>query len=167
MKLYEISQQYRELLNKIDGLEDIEPEFFEDTLDAINEEFDQKADNIACLIKELGIETKALDNEAKILRDRSNQKKRAIDRLKLYLKTEMENIDKTKIETTRNIINIRKNPNSLYLDEKFVEWAVNQADHLLRFQPPQPDKTLIREELLKGCEIPHARMVQNTSLVVK
>ena len=58
MKLYELTDQYNQLLEMADC--DIPEDVLRDTLESISQEFDEKADSIACLIKDLDAEANAI-----------------------------------------------------------------------------------------------------------
>lgn len=120
MKLYEISENYRAFMAAVDAGE-ISEDAVADTLDGIEGEFEQKSDNIACLIKELRLEAQAIKEEADRLTARQRQKQAAADRLARYLQAHMQAMGKGKIETARNRITIKKNPVSCkILDEDTV-----------------------------------------------
>ena len=74
MSLYEISQKYSMFLDlveksEIDG-DGVPPEALKDTLDSIDSEFEEKADAMACVIKNLNAEIAAIAKERKELRTR-------------------------------------------------------------------------------------------------
>ena len=120
MKLYEISENYRAFMAAVDAGE-IPEDAVADTLDGIEGEFEVKADNIACLIKELRLEAQAIKEEADNLYVRQRQKQAAADRIARYLQAHMQAMGKGKIETARNRITIKKNPVSCkILDEDTV-----------------------------------------------
>jgi hypothetical protein len=76
-------------------------------------------------------------------------------------------IGKSKIETPRNRIIIRKNPDSVLLGEDFLNWAQKNADKFLNFREPEPDKTKIKEALKNGEKIPHACLIQKERIEIK
>ena len=53
MKLYEITEQLRELM----AMDDVPAEQLQDTLDMVNEEFEQKAEQVAAFIRELSLDS--------------------------------------------------------------------------------------------------------------
>jgi hypothetical protein len=55
MKLYEISNEYLEYIRLAQECA-VPSDYIKDTLESISGDFDQKADNIACLIKNLKAE---------------------------------------------------------------------------------------------------------------
>lgn len=120
MKLYEIADTYRAFMAAVDAGE-IPEDAVADTLDGIEGEFDQKVDNIACLIKELRLEAQAIKEEADNLYVRQKQKQARADWLSRYLQANMQATGNGKIETARNRITIKKNPVSCkILDEDTV-----------------------------------------------
>lgn len=50
MRLYDIAQEYKNVLLLLDD-EDIDPQAVQDTLESIEGDFEEKADNTACIIK--------------------------------------------------------------------------------------------------------------------
>jgi outer membrane murein-binding lipoprotein Lpp len=146
---------------------EIPQEAFNDTLQAIDEDFADKIDFISCFIKELQSEVREIKREIDALTKRKTAKKTAADRLKEYIKNQMLSLDKFKIETPRNKIQIRKNPPSVEIDGDFILWATENAVHYLNFSAPEPDKTKIKEALKNGEKIPHACLVQKERIEIK
>jgi hypothetical protein len=166
LKLYEISNQYFECVREAEDCA-VPEDYIKDTLAAISGEFHQKADNIACLIKNLRAESKAIKKEAQSLRERASQKDRSIDSLLEYLKTNMILLEKHAIETPRNKIRIRKNPKSLEISDEFVSWAAQHARHFLNYKNPEPDKIKIREAINAGENPPYVKIIQADRLEIK
>lgn len=166
MKLYEISDKYLEFMELCEsGL--MPEEAAKDTLELIDSEFKKKADNIACLIKNSIAESKAIKEEAGNLYKRVLSKEKIIEYLKNYLKNQMMITNQSSIETTRNKITIRKNPECVELDSDFVNWAQVHADHFLKYKNPVPDKTAIKEILKSGHEVPHAILTKTERIDIK
>ena len=69
MKLYEIANEYLALVEAIEN-EEIPEEAVADTLEAMTAEIEDKADNIACLMKALNAEALAIREEEKRLAKR-------------------------------------------------------------------------------------------------
>ena len=166
MKLYEISNKYIEFMELIETGE-LEEEAIKDTLESIEDEFKEKADNIACMIKNTNAEIEAINAEIRNLRKRNARKMNQVKNLTDYLKNQMIMMDKQQIETTRNKICIRKNPQTIEIEDGFIEWAEKNADHLLKYQTPIPNKKEIKEELKKGEEIPHVIISQKEGMLIK
>lgn len=168
MKLYEISETRLRFLEAISSGE-IPEEAIADTLAGIDGEFDEKADDIACYIKSLLSEAQAMKAESDTLTERADAKKHKADKLTDYLFQQFKLSGKSKLETARNVLAIRKNPPSVQIEneESFVVWAkVNNAD-LLTPKDPIPNKKEIKTALQSGTEIPGARLEQGEKLAIK
>ncbi len=169
MKLYEISRNIRAVEAM---LEDDDPEVQQaakDTLEAIQGEFDEKADNIACIIKELKAEAEAIKAEREKLSQREKFKKSQAEWWSKYLLGEMSNAGKSKLETSRNVISVRNAaPSVKFQDERaFLNWAIFDHEDFVRQKEPEIDKAAVKEALKKGAEIPGAYLEAGKSLVVK
>ena len=170
MKLYEITEKYREL-QSLSECEDIDPQAIRDTLSLIDDEFEKKADAIACVIKNNGAMETAISTEIENLQIRKKRLKTNNRNLKSYLLNEITRVGKTKIESGRNKISISKNPESVDFDDKkkFVEWAQSncQYDYLLKFSEPTPILTHIKEAIKSGENIRHAKLIQTERINIK
>lgn len=165
MKLYEIANDYLALMQAIDD-EEIPEEAIADTLEAITGEIEVKADNIACLLKNIDADVKAIKEEEKRLAERRKAKEKAHERLKQYLSDVLQRTGINKIETARNNISFRKSE-SVEVDESFIAWAVEYRDDLIKFGEPTADKTAIKKALKDGAEIVGAQLVVNQNIQIK
>lgn len=165
MKLYEIANEYLALMQAIDDGE-IPEEAIADTLEAITGEIEFKADNIACLLKNIDADIKAIKAEEDRLAERRKAKEKAYDRLKQYLSDVLQSTGINKVETARNNISFRKSE-AVEIDESFIAWATIHRDDLLKFSKPTADKTAIKKALKDGSEIVGAKLVVNQNIQVK
>jgi len=166
MKLYEISEQLWDFKKSFENGE-IPPEAFNDTLESIEGEFDRKADDIACLIKQMEADGNAIKTEGEALKKRADSKFKIAGRLKDYLKNQMQIMEKNAFETSRNKVTIRKNPHSVECLPEFLDWAKIEAAHLLKFKEPEPDKKIIKELLKSGDTVMFAKLVQTERIDIK
>lgn len=169
MKLYEISADYQRFQEQVESGE-IPEEAIADTLEAIDGEFDDKVDNIACMIKSLLAEAKEIKSERDALDGRMKQKQKTADRLTRSLKDQMFFSGRTKVETPRNVVRICNNPASVEFDdeETFISFArANELDNLLSYSQPKPNKTAIKDVLKDGVELPGVRLVKGKRLDIK
>ena len=157
MKLYEIKQDFLRLAEM-----DLDEQTMQDTLESLQFELEEKADNIACLIKQVEAEAEAIKTEAKNLTDRAKAKETKVERLTQYLLDTLKAVGTDKIETTRNILQVKKNPVSVVLDEGF-----NHPGFITTKLTTVPDKSLIKEWLQQGKELDGARLEQRERLVIK
>ena len=84
MSLYQMTTDYRQLLEAIENGE-IPEECIADTLEAVKGEIEIKADNIACMLKNLLAEEEAMNVEIVKLRARKEAKHRQYESLREYL----------------------------------------------------------------------------------
>jgi hypothetical protein len=166
MPLYEISERYASFLKSCEDGE-VPDEAVPDTLEALGAEFDEKADSICCFIKNLNAETRAINKEIEALSERKKLKLKCSEQLTEYLKSQMEFIGKTKIETPRNKITVKNNPESVLLEGDFLKWARENADEFLKCKDPEPDKLKIKEHLKSGGKLKHARLIQTKRIEIK
>ena len=168
MKLYEIADTYRAFMAAVDAGE-IPEDAVADTLDGIEGEFEQKADNIACLIKELRLEAQAIKEEADRLTARQRQKQAAADRIARYLQAHMQAMGKGKIETARNRITIKKNPVSCKILDEDTVLGFLQLHGMADCY--KQETTIKKRELLMrlkdGDEIPGAELETGERLEIK
>jgi phage host-nuclease inhibitor protein Gam len=168
MKLYELSKDYENLILAIEN-GDIPEAAVVDTLESIEVLLDEKADNIACWIKQLTAEAEAIKAEEDKLKTRRTAKLKRAERLTEYLAECLTNAGRTKIETARNVISFRKTPPKVVFDNEkaFVEWAQVHADSFLNYGKPTVDKTAIRVALENGAEIEGVRMESSANIQIK
>lgn len=156
--LYDLTNSYLRVLEMAESLDD---GTLKDTLDSIDEVIDDKAENIAKVLKELDGQSSTLANEIKRLQERKSTIETNSRNLKKYLQQSMEMVGKRKIKTELFNIGIQKNPVSVRVTDEtlipvgfFVE------------QEPKLDKKALKEELKHG-EIPGAELVQTEGLRVR
>lgn len=167
MKLYEIANDYIALLNAIDEGE-IPEEAIADTLEAITGEINEKADNIACLLKDLDADIVAIKAEETRLAERRKAKEKSAERIKQYLADTLQRMSIDKVETARNKISFRKSESVEVLDEySFIQWAQENREELLTYSAPKVNKTEIKKALKSGDEIAGVRLVINQNIQIK
>lgn len=169
MKLYEIAQVYENLLNDIEaGL--IPEEAVKDTLECVELALEEKADNIACIIKNMNAEAAAIKAEEDALAERRRAKEKEAERMQNYL-AEMLTIAKVdKLETARNKISFRKTPAKVIIhdEQAFVDWCVaNEKDYFLKYSNPTVNKTNVKDAIIKGELLPGAIVKSGVSLQIR
>lgn len=157
MKLFEIKESYLRLMEM-----DLDEQTMRDTLEGLEGDLEDKIDNIACIIKSLEAEKKAISEEVEKMMIRITQKQVKADNLKEYVYQTFKALNKDKIETKRNVLQIKKNPASVVLVEGF-----NIEEYMTKKITVAPDKTKIKELLKQGTEIPGARLEQKERLEIK
>lgn len=172
MKLYEITANYRELFDTFDNCDDLsdeEVQAYFDTLEAIEGEFDIKAENIACFIKELNGDIELFAAEISALKERKSAKEKLVARLKAMLIDNMQATGIKKIDRPRAKLSLRSNAESASIAEeaKFIKWAKENNCDYLRFSEPEVNKIAVKKALQSGEEIPGASLIRTASVIIK
>lgn len=166
MKLYELANDYVALVCAMEE-DDIPEEALADTLEAIKGDVEVKADNIACMLKNISAECEAIRAEEIKLAERRKSKEKAYDRLKQYLSDILQRMDISKVETARNKITFRKSESVELNEEAFITWAMGNRDDLLTYKAPTANKTEIKRALKDGAEIVGAQLVSKNNIQIK
>ncbi|MFA2606270.1 siphovirus Gp157 family protein [Bacillus cereus] len=143
MKLYDLCSNYRELQMMIE--DGVDPSSVADTLQAIEESIQDKAQNIALLIKNLEADTEAIKLEEKRLADRRRSVENNCKSLKDYLYQQMTLLEVKRIKGTIVTVGIQKNPASLNIEPDAVippEYTIHQE--------PKVDKKALLEAVKNG-----------------
>jgi len=194
--LYELTADFTELFNRFDEINNYEPDtdadgkyidaagniiddivkykqdmldMWFDTLDGIEGEFSDKAENIACMIKQYQAEEEAHKEQERMQKYAKERCHRQVERLKKYLLDNMTAIDLDKVKGVRASVSLRNNPESVAVDDEnyFRTWAQEHGrDDLLRYKDPEINKTTVKAALKAGEDIP-ARLERTRSVVIK
>ena len=150
--LYQLTEAYQELLSMaLDP--DTDPEALADTMEAIEGEFEVKAD------KAIADARKA---EAKRLLDGAKSVEANIDRMKAALMTAMKLTGKTKFKTELFGYGIQKNPPALKID-----MPDRVPEEFLIPQEPKVDSAAIKKELKEGTVFDWCHLEQSESLRIR
>lgn len=164
MKLYEIVEQHRQLLDLIKEGE-IPEEAIADTLECIEGELTAKAESIICIIKELQAEETALKVEAAALENRATQKRKSADRMKQYLLKNMQAVNVDKIETPKCYVKVAATPGKVVIDD--TQELYRLRPDLFTTKEPEPSKAAIAALLKAGEEVAGCRLETGYRLAVK
>lgn len=157
--LYELTNQYQQLLE----LEsEIDEQTFIDTLQSIDEAIEDKAENLAKVIKEIESTVSVITNEISRLQSKKQTLNNRVANLKTYLQGEMEKVNKTKVKGALFTVNIQNNPPSL---------KVENTDKIPKSfyieQEPTLDKKALKEAVKNGEVIEGVALVQTRSVRIR
>ena len=141
-----------------------------DTLEGIEELFEDKAVNVAVYIKNLRSEAEQIKAEKLKLEKRQSAKNKLADRLEKYLFDSMQKVKRTQIDRPQAKIRIKQNPESTVIEneQEFIKWAeCNDRDDLLKYEQPSVKKTVVKALLKKKENIPFAHLERKTVLEIK
>ena len=105
--IFELTNEYRQLLAMMEDPE-IDEQAVADTMEGIEMEIEQKADNYAWMIRSLDSNNEAIDKEIARLQALKKRNTNFIGRLKENLMFSMRAIGKEKFKTALNSFGIRK-----------------------------------------------------------
>ena len=157
MNLYELSLSFQEVQNM-----DLDPEVMNDTLDSIGGTFENKAENMAKLIRNLESDRLAYKEEENRLKTKRQAVENKLEWLKTYLKDCMKLTGKTKFKSGVFKFSIQKNPVSVNITNK----KILPKDYLIP-QPPKVNNTTLKKALKDGIEVPGAELKQTEGLRIR
>ena len=168
MKLYEIAADYQNLLDAIEYGE-IPEEALADTLESITCLLEDKADNIACLIKNLMAEAEAIKAEEDKLKARRTAKLKRAERLTQYLSDTLLRSGHTNIETARNVISFRQTPPKVVIanEDDFIQWAYHNHPDFLKTSLPDINRIAVKNAIASGEKILGASLESSQSIQIK
>lgn len=140
-----------------------------DELMGLQMDRDRKIENIACLVKNLKADVKAMKEEAQTLTDRRRVVENKVARLEAVLD---EALDGQKFSTPRCVVSFR-NSKAVEVDDEdaLINWAClnGQEDNFVRYKSPEINKANLLRYLKEGCTLnpPGVRLVERRSLGVK
>lgn len=146
-QLYKITEQYKSIQTM-----DFDKQVINDTLEAIEGEFEEKAKNIGFVNANMAARIEAIDSEIKRLQAMKKVEVNKQEALKDYLRHNMQQCDITKIECDLFTITLRKPSDVCVIDdeEKIPQdyWKVVKS----------VDKALIKRALKDGHEVDGASL---------
>ena len=197
MKLYEYAETFAQLFDSFDAIADFEPDTNEDgqyidddgriipdldayradmqmawfdTLEGIEGEFDIKAENIACYIKQLEGDLELLKKQKAAFERRRRAKENQLECIKKYLLECMQKTKRQKLETERAVITVRNNAESVqfFSEVEFIRMCMNGGlEDYLRYKTPEINRTAVKSALKSGKLLPGAELKRSQSLVIK
>lgn len=162
--LYELTEEYLEAEEKLRDL-DIDDETIRDTLEGLQFPIEQKATNVAFVIRNM----ESLAEQIKQAEQQMAARRKAIEKraesIRSYLLHNMERCEISKIESPYFKISIRQNPAKVVIDD-----PVRIPCEFYRYPdapPPEPDKKAIKEVLESGGFISGAHIEKTKRIEIK
>lgn len=164
MKLYEIADQYRCILNE--AINEETGEINEQALaklDEIKSDITEKGIAVASYIRNMQADMEAIQNARKEMAEREDKLKREVEWLTNYLQTNMERCGISEIKCAYFNIKLKKCPLSTdILDEQTIPDDYKKTKTVVTI-----DKIKIKEELLAGVVIPGVQLKQNNRIEIR
>lgn len=162
--LYEINNDYVNVIENGFSIDEETGEILFDktNLDELEVEFNEKADNIACYIKDLQALSDGIKNEKSALDERKKSVDTKILSLKEYLSTALKMRDMSKLETTRNKISLRNSKSVEVFNENIIPKTYFNETVVEKL-----DKKTLLKELKEGKQIDGCRLLEKSNLQLK
>ena len=160
MKLYELTQNYLNLLDLLENPE-IPKEVVENAIAEIQGDFEDKAENIVKLIKSIEADIKGYKEEENRLSTRRKTLENKVKSLKKYLQSSMKALEKESIKGKLFTIYTQKNQPSLIIDD------IDKLPKEYKRTVEEADNKKIKEDLLNKVKIPGARIEVTKSLRIR
>lgn len=161
--LYQLAEQYLQAFNELSNL-DLPEQAVNDTLEGIQGEVTEKAQNVAAYILNLNLELESIKTVENKMKDKRQALSKRIDWLKSYLKSNMERCGISEIKAndgsftaklTKGRSSVVIEDESKFLDDSpYVKWERSIS------------KTAIKEALDKGELVDGAKLTQSPSLKI-
>jgi hypothetical protein len=162
--LYELVGERLALQNKLEEL-DLDEQTIADTLEGSSTEIQAKVEAYAFVIRNMESLPEAIKAEEKRLADRRKAIEKRVDSIKNWLFVSMQTAGITKIESPVFTVTLQNNPASVVIDDEALI-PVNFM-RVPEPPPPAPDKTLIKQAINDGLEVPGAHLQTSQRLVIK
>jgi hypothetical protein len=165
--LYQLADEYRAGLEALADL-DLDPQTLADTIESMGGDLELKAQNVAMFIRNSEAMIGAMREAEKAMTARRKTAEDKVEGLRNYLKVQMERCGITKIESPVMRLAIRSNPGAVIVDDE-----AQVPEFFWRTPPPAPppvrtiDKTLIKQAIADGQEVPGAHVERGTRLEIK
>lgn len=160
MKLYEINEALTQLFDPETG------EITDVALwDALQLAKEQKLEGVACWIKNLLADAEALKQEKDTLAAREKAARAKAERLTAWLEYALAG---EKLSTPKCAVTYRRSEAVEIADEEaFVAYARLEADDLLTYKPPVPNRTAIKAAMKNGREVAGVALVTKQNMQIK
>jgi len=160
-KLFNIQYEYAQLLGKIEEAEgEITPEI-DQALQFTENRMHEAGENIGMSIKALEYWEDDIEAELKRLEKMRNSTRKGIELLKNRLAQAMQQFGIERISSPTITVSFRKSEAVEILDESVIPAAYFEP------QPPKLRKSLIKETIKAGRDVPGAEIVQRQNLQIR
>lgn len=162
MNLFNIQQQYLSLASELCANDGELTQELIDALEVNQEQLQEKAVNYGYVIKQLGHEVNAVNEEIKRLTDIKKRNEKAIERMETAISNAMQLYGIEKVDSSFLKLSFRKSESVEIVNE-----AQLAAEYLTTKTTTAPNKTAIKDAIKQGVEVEGAIIVTNKNLQIK
>ena len=163
MKLYELTSKRQELLDLIAAMDSEDLELSDavgDTLEALDEAIQDKAEAVASFIFSLQADSAALRQEEQRLSERRRLNDAKVERMKTYLADMLQEADIDKVQGLKYTIGFRKS-------EKVAVTNVDALPERFLRVKREPNLTALKEALKAGQAFDGVSLATNKNLSIR
>ncbi|WP_125152420.1 siphovirus Gp157 family protein [Clostridium rectalis] len=162
MKLYELTSNYRNLMELLD-VGEVPKDLLSNSMNEIEEDIKTKVENIAKIIKTKELEKEAIKKEENRLIAKRKATENNIKSLKEYIEESFRSTGKTKIKTNLFTIYLQKNTTTVeVVDIKKIPKLYKTEDTIIKV-----DKNRIKEIIKNGGNVEGIEIKQTESLRIR
>lgn len=161
--LYELSNEYQSIMNKIEECDELTPEFLAE-IDISHDSLENKILNKTSIVKIFESKANEIGTAIKSMEDRKLSYEKKVEKLKEEIKFHMEACKLERAENAYHLVAIRLNNPKVsekidinVLPQKYFKEKINITI----------DKLNILKDLKQGIDVPGACMVRETRLEIK
>lgn len=156
--LYELSQKYSQLLQLA---EEADEAAFLDALEYLDEEINEKAENIAFVLQEMKGDIEKIKAEEKRLNDRRKTLEKKQEQLKWYLITQFDGLGIEKVKSAHFNISLRNNPPKVQIEDE----SLIPSDFIIHKK--SVDKKALKQAIKEGREFEGVNMIQERGINIR
>lgn len=162
MKLYELTQNFKNLEEVLNNTEDNDiKELILNSMNEVSCDLSTKVENIVKLIRNLQADAEAVKTEEQRLCKLRKQKEKQVEGLQKYLFDCISSLERREVKGGIFTVSVKKNPPKTVIDD------INAIPKEFIINVPTLDKKALKEVLKEGQKIDGARLVREESLRIK
>lgn len=164
LALYELAADFRETADRLADM-DLDEQTLRDTLESIAFPVEQKAVQVAAFVRNLEATAEQIKQAEKAMADRRKAIESRAAHVREYLLHNMRACGFTRVEHPQFVIAVKQNPESVVIEDarQIPMNYMRQPEP----PPPAPDKSLIKQAIKDGYEIPGAKLTRTLRLDIK
>lgn len=167
MNLYELTSDFASTVNHLEEM-DLDPQLFQDTMDALQAPIEEKVENIVKYMKSLEALADAKKLEAKRLSDSASADLKKAEWFKNYMADNLNKAGIKKLQAGLFALSFRKGSEVVEVDENKVPNQYTRPDLWVAQEPKLLGKAELKKMLKSDDPIPGITLVRKPdSLVVK
>lgn len=157
--IYEITSDIAFINQMLEADGEVDPEALKGALEVSKEDLVLKLESYCKVIKNFEAVISGLKDEEARLKAKRQSYENTIDRMKKSMQFAMETVEETKLPCGTFTVSIQKNPESVVLDEQYIE---NIPEEYLKFKEPEVDRTKVKNDLKAGKDLSGIAHLEST-----